>query len=349
VSIVLALLPVLLFLVGLSLMDSFKLVHRRDVLRSLLGGAVAALVAGAVLDSRRFQQLPVPLLVGYAGPIVEECAKAALVAWLVWTRRVGFLVDAALLGFAVGAGFALIENAVYLRELGDVPLALWLVRGLGTAVMHGGTTAVFAMLGRQLIDRFPRRGWLMFMPGLLVAIVVHGTFNRLLLPPLAQTALIVAVLPVLMLVVFERSERVTREWVGAGLDLDVELLQLVTSEHFEATRFASYLRSLRERFPGPIVADMFCLLRLELELSVQAKALVLARNAGVQLPADQDLETALGEYAFLKRSIGPTGLLALRPVQVASDRDAWHNHLLTQSRRVRAKRPPPPPASARQA
>ena len=121
-----------------------------------------------------------------------------------------------------------------------------------------------------------------------MAIVVHGTFNRLLLPPLAQTALIVAVLPLLMLVVFERSERVTREWVGAGLDLDVELLQLVTSEHFEVTRFASYLRSLRERFPGPIVADMFCLLRLELELSVQAKALVLARGAGLHLPADED-------------------------------------------------------------
>ena len=337
-SYALALLPVLLFLIGLSLMDSFKLVPLRAVLRSLAGGAVAAVVTELMMDTRPFQQLPLPVLVGYAGPVVEECAKAALVAWLVARRRVGFLVDAALLGFAVGAGFALVENVAYLRELADVPLALWLVRGLGTAVMHGGTTAVFAMLARQLTDRFPRRGWLMFAPGLLVAIVVHGTFNRLLLPPLAQTALIVAILPLLMLFVFERSERVTREWVGAGLDLDVELLQLVTSEHFEVTRFASYLRSLRERFPGPIVADMFCLLRLELELAVQAKALVLARSAGLHLPGDEDLDRALGEYTFLKRSIGRTGLLALRPVQVTSDRDDWHGHLLAQARRGRAPR-----------
>ena len=42
-SIALALLPVLLFLLGLSLMDSFKLVPMRHVLRSLAGGAVAAL------------------------------------------------------------------------------------------------------------------------------------------------------------------------------------------------------------------------------------------------------------------------------------------------------------------
>lgn len=335
-SIALALLPVLLFLAGLSLMDSFKLVPLRAVLRSLAGGAVAALAVQALFDTRPFEQMSLPVLVGYAGPVVEECAKAALVSWLVATRRVGFLVDAALLGFAVGAGFALVENVVFLRELQDAPLALWLVRGLGTAVMHGGTTAVFAMLARQLLDRFPRRGWLMIAPGLLVAIGVHAAFNRLVLPPLAQTALIVAVLPLLMLVVFERSERVTREWVGAGLDLDVELLQLVTSEHFEVTRFASYLRSLRDRFSGPTVADMFCLLRLELELSVQARAFVLARGAGLHLPADDDLDTALAEYAFLKRSIGRTGLLALRPIQVTSDRDDWHSHLLAQSRRSRA-------------
>ena len=332
-SVALALLPVLLFLAGLTVMDSFKLVPLRAVIRSLIGGAVAALASEALLGSAVFQQLPDAHLVGYAGPIVEECAKAVLVAWLVSTRRVGFLVDAAVLGFAVGAGFALTENIVYLRTLHDVPLGLWLVRGLGTAVMHGGTTAVFAMLARQLLDRFPRRGWLMFAPGLAVAILVHGAFNRLLLPPLAQTALIVAVLPLLMLAVFERSERVTREWVGAGLDLDVELLQLVTSEHFEVTRFATYLRSLRDAFPGPTVADMFCLLRLELELSVQAKALVLARSAGLHLPADDDLRTALAEYAFLKRAIGRTGLLALRPVQVTSDRDDWHSHLLAEARR----------------
>ena len=81
--------------------------------------------------------------------------------------------------------------------------------------------------------------------------------------------------------VFERSERATREWVGAGLDLDVELLQLVLSEHFQFTRFGDYLQRAARTFHGPVVADMFCLLRLELELSVQAKAMLLAREAGL--------------------------------------------------------------------
>ncbi|BCS31819.1 hypothetical protein TBR22_A10230 [Luteitalea sp. TBR-22] len=331
-NIAIALLPVLAFLVGLSLMDSFKLVALRHVLRSLAGGAVAALVSAWLIEGTPLATMPDALIVGWIGPIVEECGKALLVAWLVWTRRVGFLVDAAVLGFAVGAGFALVENVVYLRALADAPLGLWLVRGLGTAVMHGGTTAVFAMLARTLVDRYPRHKPLAMLPGLGAAMAVHVAFNHLLLPPLAQTALVLVALPLLMTTVFERSERVTREWVGAGLDLDIELLQLVTSEFFGVTRIASYLQELRARFPGPVVADMFCLLRLELELSVQAKALVLARGAGLHLPADEDLAIALGEYDFLRRSIGRTGMLALGPVQVVSDHDDWHRHLLAQAR-----------------
>ena len=108
------------------------------------------------------------------GPIIEECGKALLVAWLVWTRRVGFLVDAAVMGFAVGAGFALVENVAYLRALTDAPLGLWLVRGLGTAVMHGGTTAVFAMLARTPVDRYPRLKPLAMVPGLVVAVALHA-------------------------------------------------------------------------------------------------------------------------------------------------------------------------------
>ena len=137
-----------------------------------------------------------------------------------------------------------------------------------------------------------------------------------------------------MLWVFARSERSTREWVGAGLDLDVELLALVASESFVLTHFGRYLQELRARMPGPVVADMFCLLRLELELSVQAKAMLLAREAGLDVPVDEDLAASLEERRYLHQSIGTLGLLALKPLQVTSDRDTWHRHLLQQPGRA---------------
>jgi hypothetical protein len=49
------------------------------------------------------------------------------------------------------------------------------------------------------------------------------------------------------------------------------------------------------------------------------------------LPVDDDLRAALAEREYLRRSIGRTGLLALEPLRVTSNRDHWHHHLLGQA------------------
>ena len=327
-----ALVPVILFLTALFLMDSFKLVPARSVVLSLIAGAGSAVLVLWLHQLVLPETLSPELVSRYIAAVSEEAAKGILVAALVMAGRVGFLVDAGVQGFAIGAGFALVENVLYLRALPDAPIALWLVRGLGTAMLHGATTAIIAMIGRARFDRRKQGALSAFLPGFALAVAIHSASNHLLLHPVAQMLLIMMILPAVVVWVFDRSERATREWVSAGLDLDLEVLQLVVSEHFAVTRFGQYLRELRERFPGPVVADMYCLLRLELELAVQAKALVMARNAGLLLPADDDLEAALTERQYLQQSIGRTGLLALRPLQITTHRDQWHRHLLHQTR-----------------
>jgi RsiW-degrading membrane proteinase PrsW (M82 family) len=325
-----ALVPVLIFLTLLQLMDSFKLVKVGSVLTTIAAGAVVALVCLPVhtwlIEGTR---IDLTLFTRYVAPATEEALKGLFIVLLVWQRRVGFLVDAAVYGFAVGTGFALVENVDYLWHLTDAPLTLWLVRGLGTAILHGTTTAVFAMVTKTVIDRPRRRLAFAWLPGLAIAVGIHSGFNHVPLPPLAMTGVLLLVLPVVILVVFQRSERATREWVGAGLDLDMELLDLVRSEYFVSTRFGRYLTELRARFGGIVVADMFCLLRLDLEISLQAKAMLLARQAGLEIAVSEDFHASLREVAYLQTSIGRTGLLALKPLQVTSDRDRWHRYLLT--------------------
>ena len=327
-----ALLPVVGFLIVLYTMDGFKLVPIRSVLATLAGGSCAALISLWLWHVLGLDGQAGNVATYYGAPLLEETLKASVVIGLMARGRVGFLVDAAVHGFSVGAGFALVENITYLQVFGTAPLALWLVRGLGTAMLHGGTTAIFGIVSRAMRDRFPRHPVSAFLPGLAAAIVIHAGFNALPFPPMILTALIMIVLPLLLLFTFDRSERAIREWMGAGMDLDLEVLQLVTSEHFTVTRFGQYLRELSERFPGVIVADMYCLLRLELELSVHARAMIMARDAGVELKGDEDLEAILAEREHLHRSIGRAGLLALRPLQVTSHRDHWHRELLKQSR-----------------
>jgi len=272
-----ALAPVLCLLALLVMMDSFKLVPIRFVVQALVAGAVAALLA-LVINVRLLDAgLPFAVLTRAIAPVGEELLKLVFVVYAVRSRRVGFPVDAAILGFAVGTGFALVENTYYLNAVRSGGVSLWLVRGFGAAILHGATTAIAAIAAQTIASRRPQPTLSVFVPGALAAIAIHAVYNQFVLPPVIATLLLIAALPPLVLLTFARSEHSTREWMSGGLDLDVELLRLVLSEDFGHTRLGAYLQELRSRFPGPIVADMFCLMRLELELGIRAKGMLMAR------------------------------------------------------------------------
>jgi RsiW-degrading membrane proteinase PrsW (M82 family) len=224
----LALLPVLSFLGVLVLMDSFKLVPLRAVLRAIVVGALAAVLAARLNESfLAGLGLPLTTFSRYAAPALEESLKALYVFYLIDRKRVGFPVDAAIDGFAVGAGFAVAENLEYLLALPQAPFFLWVVRGLGTAMLHGGTTATAAVIAKSLADRHPERRVSVLLPGLIAAAAIHSAYNHFVLPPLAATALLLVVLPLVLIFVFVRSESATREWLGIGFDTDVEVLRLI--------------------------------------------------------------------------------------------------------------------------
>jgi RsiW-degrading membrane proteinase PrsW (M82 family) len=61
-----------------------------------------------------------------------EALKALVLVALIRANRIAFLVDAAIFGFAVGAGFALVENLYFLGALRESHYAIWVVRGFGT-------------------------------------------------------------------------------------------------------------------------------------------------------------------------------------------------------------------------
>jgi RsiW-degrading membrane proteinase PrsW (M82 family) len=337
INVLLALLPVLVFLGVLVVFDSFKLVSQRAVVVAIVAGAAAALVGSHVnawlLDALL---LSTPVFSRYLSPGIEELLKGLYVGWLFRRKRVGFLVDAAILGFAVGAGFAVVENVEYLRALPDHRIWLWFVRGFGTAILHGATTSILAILARVFSDRHPDRPLLALVPGLLAAASLHSLFNHFLLPPFLTTLLLLLVLPPLLVGVFARGERATRDWLGVGLDAEMELLSSILSGDVAEGRVGSYLRSLQTRFPGPIVADMLCLLRIQLELSIRAKALLIAREAGLFVPVTQDVRANLEELRYLERAIGPTGLLAARPILRRSSRDLWQLYVLEEAGARRA-------------
>jgi RsiW-degrading membrane proteinase PrsW (M82 family) len=325
-----ALLPVLLFLAALLYFDSFKLVRRRAVLLAIVAGAAAALGSyfanAAILD-----RLTVDFVTysRYLSPWLEESLKALPLVFLIRSRRIGLLVDGAIVGFAIGTGFALVENLYYLASRPDAQVPVQVVRGFGTAIMHGGTTAIFAIVAVAMFERRPERFFVVFLPGLLAAAVLHSTFNHLLMRPVLATLVVLVVLPPLIHFVFQRSESSLRQWLESDLDSDMQLLQAINSGEFSSSHAGQYLHSLRASFRGEVVADMVCYLRLHVELALRAKGLLMLRESGLEEPPiDEETRSKVAELEYLERSIGPTGELALRPLLFVTGKDLWQLSLL---------------------
>ncbi len=328
-KILISLLPVLLYLLVLVFMDSYKLVRLRTLIIAILGGAAAA-GASYFVNSELIE-----LFHGnfasysrYVSPLIEESLKALVVLSFFQAQRIGFLVDAAVLGFAAGAGFSLFENIYYLNTTPETNLVNWAIRGFGTAMMHGGTTAIFAAVTKSVSERRSKNAWISFLPGLAGAYALHSAFNHFLLPPLVMTAVMLIVLPVVAAYVFVISERSTRKWLDVGFDSDVELLGYITTGRFATTKVGDYLLSLKGKFPGEVVADMLCLLRIHLELSISAKGILLMKEAGLPVKPEPNIREKFEELTYLEKSIGKTGMLAIGPILHRSRQDLWELHML---------------------
>jgi len=325
---VVGLIPVVLLLCGMVVMDCYKLVPRRAVLLSVGIGAGAAVVAWALNQWALDLGTSPAVVKGWIAPVAEEALKMAWIAILIRRGRVGFLVDAGIHGFAIGTGFAVVENLYYAGSLGGSGLLLWMARGLGTAIMHGGAAAMAGIVARDLTERHRSSALRWFLPGYALAVAVHAGFNQLPLPPLLAAACVVVVVPMILIATYELSERQTQAWLGTTFDRDLELLELIHGGQLEDTPVGRYLASLQAHFRGPVVADMLCLLEIRAELALRAKGLLIAQGAGVDLRVDPDVVARLREFRYLERSIGPTGHLALQPILGSSTRWRWELRVL---------------------
>ena len=117
--------------------------------------------------------------------------------------------------------------------------------------------------------------------------------------------------------------------LDADLDSNVQLLESINTGRFLDSNPGRYLQSLRDRIRGEDLADMLCCLRLHGELALRAKGILLLRESGMDAPPiDAETRDKLAELAQLERAIGKAGMLALRPLMMATGKDIWQLTLL---------------------
>ena len=217
-----ALLPVLVMLVLFVWLDVFKLMTFWETVGLLALGAVTAgaayPVSGTFLDA-----LPLGFsnYSRFVAPWVEEFIKGLAVVGLFWFNRIGYKLDAVISGFAIGAGFSVVENIIYLMRFPELSSSVWMVRGLGTAVMHGTTCAVLAATAHEFAERETRGAvsefdfnLLWFVPGLLIAVAIHTAFNQFPDKPLLAMIGILAVAPFIIMAIFRFGAVEAQQWLN---------------------------------------------------------------------------------------------------------------------------------------
>ena len=331
--ILVGLLPVLVFLGTLLYMESYKLVRLHLIIRVFLAGASTAVVAyfvnGYAIEALNMEFMDYS---HFVSPLIEESLKGFVVIYLFRRNRIGFLVDGAILGFAVGAGFAMAENMYYLYHAADAHIAIWIVRGFGTAVMHGGVTAIFAIIAQIMTERQTRVRLVLFIPGLLAAAVLHSIFNQFPISPILSTIATLILIPLILVFVFQKSVTLMHRWLEVDFDANEAILEKIQAGEFTHSKAGRFLLQLRQRFDGLIAADMLCYIRLHIELAMRAKSMLMAREFGMEIEKDKDVDDKFRELHALEQNIGKAGLLVMRPYLNMNRKDLWQLFLLEDQR-----------------
>jgi protease PrsW len=316
--------PVTLFMVFLFLLDSFNLVHVRTLIICLLWGVVCA-VASYFMNTAvaGLMEIDYKSLSLFIGPVIEEIFKSLIILYFITRRKIGFMIDAAIYGFAVGAMFSLVENLTFIYIKPDIHhVLISLIRGFGTGIMHGGCTSIFAVILIAWLNQ-GKYQLVAALPALVVSIVLHSGFNHFLLNPIIQTLLILTVLPVIFILVFRFSKTRLQKWLEIEFFSEIEMLNMFRRGEFGNSPSGLYLKSLKEQFSPDTIVDMYCYIELYLELSIKAKRNLMLKENDFPVTIEEDLPPKLTELAALRKRIGKIGELALSPLIRMNYRNLW--------------------------
>ena len=323
-SFAVALFPVVLYIFVVYTLDNFSLVGIRDLM--LLVGA-GLLAAAACFGLFRLTDPFVSERVSDSlYPILEEAVKALPLWWLARRKKIAFFIDSVICGAAVGGGFSILENVLYLL-MGNLGIGTALFRGLEVALIHMGCSAIVAvalMFTVRLLERRHARlpvkksDITMSLFLFFVAAILHILHNYLHPDPLLQFVVVFGSLGGLLVWVYQYDGDMIHRWLDRGLDKQVALMMDIQQGLLGETKTGQFLLSVKENFPAEVYFDIICYVQLYIELAVAAKSRFMTREAGLDEPLDEATRNRYleqyAEFKNLEKALGQSAKMTVAPV-----------------------------------
>jgi RsiW-degrading membrane proteinase PrsW (M82 family) len=334
----LALIPVLILLAVFVWLDAFKLMNLREIALLLVAGGIGALAAYPIAG-RFIDTLPIGFsnYSRFVAPWLEEAIKAAVIILLFRLNRIGYKLDAVISGFAIGAGFSVVENVIYLLRFPDYGAGTWLVRGLGTAVMHGTTLAILAATAHEFAERETRESagefdfhlwW--FIPGYVAAVALHTTFNQF--PDRPMLAMMGAALfaPIALIAVFSFGTAEAERWLVEEHAEHRAQLDTLRSGRWPDSAAGHKIAALADRLGPDAAARVRRYWELQAWLVAEAEQALIDEAAGDATIHTDRVRAAFAELAGLRQALGRSTFTAMNALLPFSRNDQWELSELRQ-------------------
>ncbi|MBA3510386.1 MAG: PrsW family intramembrane metalloprotease [Sphingomonas sp.] len=312
-------------------LDVFKLMTFTETMVLLMLGGLAALVAYPI-SGRMLDTLPIGFSTysRFVAPWIEEALKGLVIVALFAVNRIGFKLDAVISGFAVGAGFSVVENIVYLTRFPELGMNVWLVRGLGTAVMHGTTLAILAAIAHELAERETRGAAgdygfnpLWFLPGFLAAVAIHTLFNQFPDRPLLAMMGTILLAPFALLAILHLGAREAQHWLESEREVHRAMLETLRAGGFPQDAAGRRIAALAARLGPDASRQMRDYWELQAWLVLKAEEILGGQPQDAEPCTAADIASQFERLAALKRKLGPTMLATLLPLLPFSRNDYW--------------------------
>ena len=333
-----ALVPVLALLTVFVWLDAFKLMNLREISLLLLLGAIGALAAWPV-SGRLLDTLPIgfSLYSRFIAPWIEEAIKAVIMIGLFRMNRIGYKLDAVISGFAIGAGFSVVENIFYLTLFPNYGTGTWLVRGFGTAIMHDTTLAVLAAIAHEFAERETRDAavdfdfsLMWFIPGYGIAVALHMAFNQFPDRPMIAMMAAILIAPIVLIFILNFGTAEAQRWLAAECVEHRSQLEALRAGRWPDGPAGLKIAVLADRLDAESVKRVRRYWELQAWLVAEAEETMMEEAAGNAAFDASAVRAAFAELDGLKRALGRSTFIAMQALLPFSRNDYWEVSELRQ-------------------
>ena len=326
---ILALLIPLLFLGIIHKSDFYQTGQFHIIWRCLFWGGITFAPATFTYSFlENFWLKNTEIVIHFAAPVYEELLKGLILLYLVRRAKFTYAVDGALYGFAIGTGFAVVENFYYIFFFdisGATEIALQ--RIFSANLVHAFSSATLGITLGMFRSRTSRQRWYLPVLGLIFAIGQHMLFNILIgRKEISSTLFYIPIIPgiLFMYYIMQRGKKQAQIWIKEKLGMDsfVTRSEAVLVDRLTDPEDALY--PIVERFGAEKAGQVEKLLYLQARLGIKRKALDGFRdNDAIHKDVEAEIKDMYKDMKKIQREIGAYVMLFVRGLFTEEMLSVW--------------------------